>query len=307
MKTMKILITGGTGFIGKALIKHLLQKNNNLEIRLLSRKAKKSFNHPSVVKVFKWNLNKETIEKKALNEVDIVIHLAGESIAGRWTSNKKKKIVSSRINSTQVLLKHIKEMDKPPKKLIGASAIGIYGDQKDKILDEQAPVGKGFLAGVCQKWEKSLFDHHIKNMKTHCLRIGFVLGKEGGGLKSMLLPFKMGLGGKIGDGKQFISWIHIKDLLNQITFLIENDHSKPIYNAISPNPITNAFFTKTLGKILNQPTFIPIPSLVLKLLLGEMSGIILESQRVSPHGFLEEGFNYEYPDLEKAIRNILKR
>ncbi len=303
---MKILITGGTGFIGRALIKHLLSKNNNLEIHLLSRNIKKS-NHSFPVKMFEWNPDKETLDKTALDGVKVVLHLAGEPIIGRWTSKKKKRIISSRVNSARVLLKYIKKMDKAPEKLIGVSAIGIYGDQKDKVLSEETSVGEGFLAEVCQKLETSLFSHNIKKMKTNCLRIGIVLGKNEGILKSMLPLFKMGIGGKVGDGRQFMSWIHIKDLLNQITFLIEHDCPYLIYNGVSPNPVTNAFFTKNLAKTLKRPAFIPFPSFISKLVLGEMSQVILSSQRVLPSCFLKEGFKYKYPDLEKALSNILKK
>lgn len=304
---MKILITGATGLVGLKLVETLFLKGHT-DIRILSRNkenAKKKFQFP--VELYEWNPSTNYIEPTALDNVNIVIHLAGENVAkGRWTHKKKKKILDSRTQGTNFLMESIQKAKTKPQKIIGASAIGIYGDRDDESLTEESLSGEGFLADVCKKWEDKIINFPIKEVQTHILRIGIILANNGGALEQMLPPFKSGAGGKIGNGKQFMSWVHIDDIIGQIIFLMDKDCSNKIYNGVSPLPVTNEFFTKTLGKVLKRPTLIPIPRFGLKILFGEMADMLLGSQKVLPKNLMTEGYIFLYEELEKALRNILK-
>lgn len=304
---MKILITGATGLVGSALLEELFLQGMD-DVRILTRnKEKAKRNIPFPVSIFEWNPEEKKIEDGALKEVDIVIHLAGENVADeRWTPQRKNKILNSRVESTNLLMEEIKKLETPPKKFISSSAVGIYGNRKEESINEISSLGEGFLVEVCKKWEEIVLNHNISEMKSHCLRTGIVLSRDGGALQKMLLPFMLGIGGKLGSGDQYMSWIHIDDLVGQFLFLIKNNALKNIYNGVSPRPVTNYIFTKIFGKEIKRPTLFPVPKTALKLLFGDMSKILLEGQKVIPTNFMNEGYHFKYRGLRDALRDLLK-
>lgn len=291
-----------------------LQEKGYKRIRILSRNTNRIqhpvYNKISPSQIFYWDPAKGIIDTRSLDGVKVVIHLAGESVAkGRWTKDKKKRMLDSRVDSIRLLMDLMEKVSKKstsPSKFIFASAIGIYGNRANEDLDEDGKSGTDYLASVCKSVEESVFNRSLPNTKIYCLRIGIVLGKNGGALKAMLTPFKLGLGGRIGKGEQFMSWIHLEDLLHQIDLLMNCNLRHSIYNGVSPHPCSNAFFTKTLSDVLGKPALMPIPSLGLKLALGEKSQIVLDSQKVYPKNFLRANFNYKYPHLKQALQDILK-
>lgn len=302
-----ILITGATGLVGKRLVETLISRGHS-KIRILTRhKERTQKTYPHQVEIFQWEPILGTVEEGAFDGVEAVIHLAGEGVAdGRWTETRKARILNSRVKGTQALIYAIQNSQTTPKKFISASAIGIYGDRGQETLTEESTNGTGFLADVCKKWEDLAQNHGIEGMKSHSIRVGIVLSAKGGALAKMLPPFKMGAGGRLGDGKQFMSWIHIDDLVNQFIFLIENEGKHNSYNGVAPNPVDNNSFTKTLGKVLGRPTIFPVPGFGLKVLFGEMSEILLGSQRVVPKRFEEEGYQFKFKNLEDALTDIIK-
>ena len=304
---MKILITGATGLVGKKLLETLYTKGYD-DINIVSRNkenAKRAIPFP--VNIFEWNPEKDFLEAGAIENVDTIIHLAGESVAeGRWSHNKKERILSSRLKSTRLLLNEIKKSNHNPRKLISASAIGIYGDRGKEILEEDSSLGNGFLAEVCNQWEDVVQNHSIDQMKSYSIRIGIVLAAEGGALKKMLPPFQAGVAGNLGNGNQMMSWIHIDDLVGQFIFLMENETNYQVYNGVAPEVLSNQAFTKTLGKILKRPTLFPVPIFALKILFGEMSEILLASQNVSSKRFEEVGYKFKFKRLDLALKDILE-
>ncbi len=305
---MNILITGASGFIGVKLMQTLAQ-NKKYYLRALVRNPATFKNKCSApVESFYWNPEKKEIDYKAIENVDLIIHLAGENIAsGRWTPEKKQKLINSRVEGANLLLSEIKKLKRAPLKFISSSAIGFYGNRGEEIIDENSEKGSGFLADLCSKWEAKTLDHCIDNMKFCVVRTGIVLGTDGGALQKMLIPFKLGLGGRLGSGRQFMSWIHIDDLVNIFVFLIESNEFEGIFNATAPTPITNKEFTNVLGNILRRPALLHVPSLLLKMALGEMSEILLEGQRVIPKRLLQNKFQFHFPKLEGALEAILKK
>lgn len=304
---MKILISGATGLVGTRLLEVLTLKGFD-DIRILTRdkiSAKNSIPFP--VDFFEWNPDKNFLEIGALENVDVVIHLAGENVAdGRWNESKKKRIIDSRQLSSELLINEIKKLPRSPKKFISSSAVGIYGDTGDKIITTESPLGTDFLAEVCKTWESTILSHGIDGMNAHCIRTGVVLSANGGALQKMLPAFLAGVAGKLGNGNQYMSWIHIDDLVNQFIFLVENNGSSHVYNGTAPTPLTNYEFTKILGSAIKRPTIFPVPSLALKTLFGEMSDILLKGQRVVPNDFLNEGFNFKFGNLRDALEDIFK-
>ncbi|MEK9628485.1 MAG: TIGR01777 family oxidoreductase [Nitrospinota bacterium] len=296
---MKILVTGATGFVGKTLLPLLKEKGH--EITVLTRNTKLAqVRLPVACKVIEWKKDSLHIGEK----IDAVINLCGENIAsGRWTSKRKQLIYDSRVLSTRNLIKYFQNNSHPLKTWISASAIGIY--ENSIIPDETSPIGNGFLAKVCNDWEKETFKaKEILNIRTIAFRIGMVLGFDGGAMEKLLPVFKLGLGGNIGNGNQWMSWIHVRDLAGLIVEAIDNNSFEGPVNAVSPNPVTNRTFTATLAETLKRPAMFPVPAWALKLLLGEMSQILLNSQKVSPARANELGYKFIYPKLENALRNI---
>ena len=291
---MKILLTGGTGFIGRLLRKELILAGYELFILTRAKKENKErLNYIS------WNWHNPSDLSELINQVDVVINLAGESIAkNKWTKEQKEILYKSRIETTRLIVNGINNSTKKPKKLISASAVGIYGNRFDEKITEDSSQGTGFLANVCSDWEVE-----AKKAKTNVviLRIGIVLGKGGGALEKMLLPFKMFLGGPLGSGKQWMPWIALDDVVRLIKFAIEKENITGILNVTSPNPVTNKEFSNILGKVLQRPSFMPVPSLALKMLLGEMSDLLITGQRVIPERALELGYKFKYFELEDAL------
>jgi len=295
---MNLFITGGTGFIGSALCSHLLKDNHNITI--LSR-------HPETVNP-PINVIAEITQLTANVIFDVVINLAGEPIANkRWSSKQKQRILSSRIDTTQQLVAFLSKVKQKPKLLINGSAIGYYGISNTKNLIDEKSMGDGsFSSQLCQQWEEIALQAEVIGIRTCLLRTGIVLGKGGGALSKMLLPFKMGFGGKIGNGMQWMSWIHLHDLIGIIMYCITHDSLRGAINGTSPNPVTNQVFSKTLGGVLNRPSIFPIPRIIVKILIGQMGEeLLLSGKKIMPMKVLAAGYNFKYKTLEGALINLL--
>ena len=296
---MRILISGSHGLVGEALIKAL--ETGGHEIYRLVRHA------PNSESEIEWSPDRYSIAISRIEGFDAVYHLAGESIAsGRWNDEKKKKIRESRTKGTKLLSDALANLAQPPKTLISASAIGYYGDRGDELLTETSPPGKDFLADVCVEWEKATDHAKEKGVRVVNTRFGIILDKEGGALAKMLPPFRMGIGGRIGDGKQWMSWIALDDVIGALQFALTNDGLSGPVNFVAPNPVTNAEFTKALGRALSRPTFFPIPAFGVRLAFGEMAdALLLSSQRVKPTKLADSNYQFAYSNLESALRSIL--
>ncbi|NOR71021.1 MAG: TIGR01777 family protein [Methylomarinum sp.] len=297
---MKILITGGTGFIGKKLCRFLLDKKHQLTV--LSRHPKKvaSLCGSSVRAIN--NIN----QLAAPDSFDAIINLAGEGIANaRWTKKRKQQLLDSRIGTTKQLIAYIESADKKPKVLISGSAIGYYGNRGAIKLSEASSAHEDFSHELCEKWEAVAQQAEDYGVRVCVIRTGLVIGDDGGFLKRLLPPFKLGLGGPMGDGTQWMSWIHRTDFIAIIDKLLESRVLQGIFNVTAPEPVTNAEFSQTLGKVLNRPVFLSIPAVVLKLLLGEMSELLLGGQRVMPTKLEKAGFKFKFETLEQALRDVL--
>ncbi|HET7113332.1 MAG TPA: TIGR01777 family oxidoreductase, partial [Pyrinomonadaceae bacterium] len=238
-----------------------------------------------------------------------VVHLAGENIAeGRWTSEKKRAIRESRVKGTALLSETLATLHKPPSVFLSASAIGYYGNRGDESLTESSPPGNDFLAGVCQEWEKATTPAAEKEIRTVRARFGIILAEDGGALAKMLTPFRMGIGGRIGDGKQWMSWISLDDVVGAIQFMLHDRFVNGPVNFVAPHPVTNAEFTKTLGRVLSRPTFFPVPAFGVRLAFGEMAdALLLSSQRVVPEVLQSGGFGFNWPRLELTLKHLLHR
>jgi uncharacterized protein (TIGR01777 family) len=298
---MKILVSGAHGLVGKALIKSLTRDGHEI-VSLVRRE--RVVGKPEV----EWHPNRGQIDAQHLEGFAVVIHLAGESIAsGRWTDDKKRKIRESRVQGTTLLSDSLARLSRPPAAFISASAIGYYGNRGDELLTEQSAPGKDFLSEVCVAWEKATGAAEAKGVRTVHARFGIILDTDGGALEKMLTPFRMGVGGKVGDGKQWMSWIALDDVVRGLRFLIDKETMRGAVNFTAPNAVTNAEFTKTLGGVLSKPTFFPIPAFAARLAFGEMAdALLLASTRVGPFRLLEEGFKFEYSELGPALQALLK-
>ncbi len=297
---MKILISGSHGLVGKALIKSLTTDDHEV-VRLVRR-------HPSAgAAQIEWHPNEGRIDAQQLEAFDVVVHLAGESIAeGRWTADKKRSIRESRVKGTSLLSNALASLSQPPTLFLSASAIGYYGDRGDELLTEKSAPGKGFLSEVCIEWENATKPAVQKGIRTVYTRFGIILDASGGALEKMLTPFRMGIGGRIGNGKQWMSWIALDDVVNGLKFLIDDTSTHGPVNFVSPIPVTNAEFTTTLGRVLSRPTLFPVPAFGVRLAFGEMAdALLLSGQKVAPGILQERGFSFTWPLLEPALRKIL--
>ncbi|MGB0895396.1 MAG: TIGR01777 family oxidoreductase [Parashewanella sp.] len=295
---MKILITGGTGFIGSDLVTLLSTQH---KICVLTRNVKKAQKKLGNIPTFIDSLN----QLDELNEFDVVINLAGEPIVGKkWTEKQKIKLCHSRWDATQQLVQLIQKSANPPKCFISASAIGFYGRQQEQLLDENAAYSDEFTHQLCHEWERIALQASEKT-RVCITRIGIVLGDNGGALEKMLPAYKFGLGGRIANGKQGMSWIHKRDLLRLFQFLMADDKCQGIYNATAPYPVSNSEFNKVLGNRLRRPTLLPMPAFLLNMIMGEMSELLTTGQYVIPKRAIEEGFTFNYPKLENAIGQII--
>ena len=298
---MKILIGGSHGLVGTALIKSLETEGH--EIFRLVRHA------PTSKTEVEWSPDRYSIALARIEGFDAVVNLAGESIAeGRWTEDKKRRIRESRVKGTKLLGDALANLAVPPKIFVCASAIGFYGNRGDELLTETSAAGGDFLAKVCAEWEDATALATEKGIRVVNARFGVILDTNGGALKKMLPPFRMGVGGKVGSGKQWMSWIALDDVVGGIQFALANDSIKGPVNFVAPVPVTNAEFTKTLGKVLSRPTIFPIPAFAIKFLFGEMGeALLLGGQRVAPERLVAEGYEFSYPQLERALVHILEK
>ena len=295
---MKVLIAGASGLVGSALIPAL--EVDGAEVTRLVRTS-------AGAGEIEWHPNNDQIDATTLEGFDAVINFAGENIAGgRWTDEQKRKIHDSRVNGTHLLSEAIASLKHPPKIFLCASATGIYGDRGDEILDEQSDSGGGFLAGVCREWERATEPAVAAGVRTVNLRFGPILAREGGMLAKLLTPFKMGMGGKVGSGKQYISWVAIDDVVNTVKLALKDESIRGPLNIVSPHPVTNEEFTKTLGHVLSRPTALAMPAFAVRLAFGEMADeMLLTSQRVIPKKLNDVGYEFQHPELEGALRKHL--
>jgi uncharacterized protein (TIGR01777 family) len=295
---MKIAIAGASGLVGSALIPALVSEG--AAITRLVRGAPKSGE-------IEWHPNQDQVSSESLEGIDVIINLAGENIAGgRWTDEQKRKIRDSRVGGTHLLSEAIARMSAKPTAFICASATGIYGDRDDETLDEQSESGGGFLAGVCREWEKACEPAIKAGVRVVNLRFGPILAREGGMLAKLLTPFKMGMGGKVGSGKQFISWVSLDDSVGAVRLAINDQNIRGPLNIVSPNPVTNEEFTRTLGHVLNRPTALAVPAFAARLAFGEMADeMLLSSQKVLPKKLTAAGFHFQDPELETAMRKYI--
>jgi uncharacterized protein (TIGR01777 family) len=296
---MKIALSGSHGFIGSNLKDFL--KNQGHEVYPLVRTQAQQDE-------IYWNPDEKVIESEKLEGLDAVIHLAGENIfQGRWTEENKEKIRSSRAQGTTFLSETLMSLQHPPRTFLHASAIGYYGDRGPDTLTEVSLPGGGFLADVCRGWEDATAPIKNHGIRIVTMRFGVVMSPKGGILKEMLFPFKMCLGGVIGSGRQYMSWIALEDLMSAIQFALEQREMKGPLNFTAPNPVTNREFTKTLGAILNRPTILPLPSFLARLFFGEMADeLMLSSTRAVPKRLLQAGFTFKYPMLEDALEAMIR-
>jgi uncharacterized protein (TIGR01777 family) len=299
-----ILITGGTGLIGKALTKTLTNEGHS--VRILSRTPHADARVPE----FYWNVEKQEIDEKAFDGVNHIVHLAGIGVADkRWTEQRKKEIIDSRVDSMKLITDTVKEKHIRLRSFVGASAIGIYGmATSEKAFTENDRGPEDFLWKTCELWERSYDEITTLSDKTSILRIGVVLAKNGGALKRLLPLFKAGIGSAIGSGKQYMPWIHIDDMVAVIMKALFDPGFKGIFNAVATEHITNYYFSKTLATVLSKPFFMPaVPAFAMKLLYGEMASVLLEGSRASNKKLLETGFTFSYPELEKALKEIVRQ
>jgi len=298
---VNISISGASGFIGRRLLKTLAQNGHSLHV--LSRH--KGTNLPPGVRLSMWDPVKGPPPEDALRDADAIIHLAGEPVAQRWNREVKLCIRESRVTGTRHLVQAIGQLSRKPAALICASATGYYGNRGDEIMSESSAPGAGFLAEVCGEWEREALAAEPMGVRVALIRTGVALHPRGGALQRMLPPFRMGVGGKLGSGKQWTPWIHLDDLANLYAFALENPVSGAL-NATAPNPVTNADFTRALAAAVHRPAIFPIPALALKLLYGEMAQILFDSQRVLPRAAENMGFGFRFPQLPAALANLLK-
>jgi uncharacterized protein (TIGR01777 family) len=298
LDSARVLVSGVSGPIGAALLPSL--KSRGFQVTRLLRGQASGEDQIS------WDPTKPPAPE-SVSGFDAVIHLAGESVVGRWTSGKKTKIRDSRVLGTRNLAQSLAQAKDRPRALISASAVGYYGDRGEELLREESPSGSGFLAEVCREWEAANQPASEASIRTVQIRIGVVLSPSGGALQKMLPPFRMGVGGNIGSGRQWMSWIHVQDLVGALHHILKTDLLQGAVNLVAPKPVTNADFTKTLGSVLSRPTIFPVPAFAAKLAFGQMAEeVLLGSQRVEPAKLIASGYPFQYSDLRKALEAVLK-
>jgi uncharacterized protein (TIGR01777 family) len=297
---LNILVTGSTGLIGSKLCV-FLEKNNHRVLRMVRRTPV----HENEVK---WDPGSGILDKSNLGRLDAAVHLAGENIAsGRWTAEKRRRIRQSRIQGTGLLAQSLADLPDPPRVLISTSAVGYYGDRGEEQLDEESGSGKGFLPEVCREWESATAPAAKRGIRVVTLRVGMVLSANGGALALMLPIYRLGIGGKIGSGQQYMSWIAIDDVVGIIDNVLNSSSLQGPVNAVSPNPVTNSEFSKTLAHVLSRPAIFALPAFAARLAFGKMADeALLSSSRVSPIRLMESGYKFAFPKLDGALRHILR-
>ncbi len=307
---MRVIITGGTGLIGKALAESLLADKH--EVIVLSRQPDRVTNLPAGIQLQQWDGKSADGWGNLADGADAIVNLAGESIGGteflppRWTKSLKQRIFDSRREAGQAVVAAVKAAKQKPKVIVQASAIGYYGPHGDETLTEESPAGNDFPAQVCVKWEESIAPMKEMGVRLAVIRTGLVLDARGGVLPRLALPFRLFAGGPLGSGKQVMSWIHFADEIAAIRFLIENPSASGVFNLTAPYPVTNKEFAGTLGRVLRRPSFVPAPAFVFHLAFGEVATIIVDGQRVVPKHLLDLGFQFRFAELEPALRDLLK-
>lgn len=305
---MKILITGATGFLGRRLCLRLSQDGHQLVV--LTRNPARSKDLISVPhEAVKWDTQADPsllTFQPSFRDIEVVLSFAGESIAAkRWSFEQKKKIYQSRVQASERLFAQLAKMGVKPRVLISASAVGYYGTLDQSVHAEASQSGQDFLAQICQAWEKTVWNSPFSDARQLVLRFGMILGTKGGALPKLVTVFKLGLGGKLGKGKQGMSWIHINDAIEAIRFCLNSDKLSGPINVCAPQLVTNAQFTEALGAVLRRPTFFTVPGIVLRIAVGEMADMLLGGQKVVPQKLLASGFKFQFPDLKPALENLL--
>lgn len=298
---MIVAVTGSTGLVGTALVA-ALEADGHVVRPMVRREVREP------EREIRWSPASRAIEASKLNGVEAVVHLGGRNVATRWTDSVKRDIRDSRVKSTQLLAETLSGLENKPRVLCTASAIGLYGDRGEDVLTEESPPGKGFLCDVVEEWEQANQAAWEAGIRVVQLRIGVVLSEKGGALAKMLPAFKIGGGGVIGSGNQYMSWITLDDTVNVIQFALHNDHLHGALNTVAPEPVTNREFTRALGVVLHRPTIIPMPKFAARMAFGEMADeILLASTRVSSQRLQEAGFGFAHPHLEPALRHLLAK
>jgi len=303
---MNVIIAGGTGLIGRALTRQLLQEGH--KVFVLSRTPERYRAHmPAGCELVRWDGRTAEGWGHLVDGADAVVNLAGANIsAGRWTQARKRLIRESRVHAGRAVVEAIQAASVKPSVLIQASAVGHYGPRGDEVVTEGTPPGNDFLAQVAVEWEASTAEVEQWNVRRPIIRTGVVLSTEGGALPRMLLPFKLGLGGPMGSGRQWFPWIHIADEAGAIRFLMENKRAHGPYNLVAPNPVRFVEFARALGRVLHRPTLFRVPAWALRLLFGEMATVLLEGQRAIPRRLLDAGYTFLFQDIDSALNDLLK-
>lgn len=301
--TRHILITGGTGFIGRPLCKALTGRGDSVTVHSRQPGGRvKELCGDEVETIGRLS------ELATVAPINAVINLAGAGIAEkRWTSARKRQIVDSRVALTEELIKTLASSYHQPDVIVSGSAVGYYGDQGDSVVTEATPPNREFTHELCAVWEKAAIKARDLDTRVVLSRTGLVMGRDGGFMARMLPPFKLGVGGRLGNGKQYMPWIHRRDMVRGLLFLLDSPTAKGAYNLVSPNPVTNAEFTRTLGDVLGKPTVLPLPGPLLKVALGEMARLLLTGQKAVPHRLQQDGFVFEYEHLRPALEEVLAR
>lgn len=304
---MQVLLSGGTGLIGSALVQSLCEHNHEVTVLTRSPERKPARPLPNDVRLEKWDGTTAAGWGHLIEKTDAIVHLAGEGIAdGRWTPARKRQILESRINGGKALVAAIQEATTKPKVLVQSSAVGYYGPQDDKILTEDDPPGSDFLARVCFDWEASTAAIEAMGVRRPIIRTGVVLSSQGGAFPKMVLPFRLLAGGPIGSGNQYFPWIHIRDVVEAVRFLLEKESASGPYNLTAPNPPQNKEFVKDIGRAMGRPSWMPAPSFALRVAFGEMSTVLLDGQRAIPAHLQADGFEFAFQEAVAAIRDVLQ-
>lgn len=302
---MKVLIAGGTGLIGRLLVKRLLEENH--VVWVLSRNPDRA-RLPAQVRVVKWDGRTPDGWQELVEMADAVVNLTGENLgAARWTQQRKQVLRASRLEPAHAIVTAITAATHRPAVLLNSSAVGYYGPRLDEVVDENAPAGKDELSRLVVDWEEATLPVEALGVRRIILRQGIVLDSREGALPRMLLPFRLFVGGPVGSGKQWISWISRQDIADAMLFLIKSDQAHGVYNLTSPNPVTNAVFGRTIASVLRRPYWMPVPAFILRLAFGEMATVVLDGQRVVPRRLLESGYKFGFGELNPALRETLTR